>query len=390
MVNTRSILERLGRKRGVAEAISEMKPADQILQIMKMQNCRQIVFSRDPETEMFAILVIDSIPEKRDKFGKLNKEVSSSGGTRLAHTDADAALKDAVRLARAMTLKAKVLGINEGGAKAVVLNNCPKSKRFLHSIGDFIQMQKGSFKTAIDMGFTLKDAKTIFSKTDFIDSLSHNAGGLGSTGENTAEGMIHGFKVISNELLKKPLADCSVSIQGLGSVGMALARRLTKHKCKVIATDIDNEKCNQAKRLGVKIVKQKEIFSQNVDIFAPCAFGGVLTSRSILQLKCKVVAGGANNQLEDEQNGEKLLLNNGIVFIPDFVINCAGFLQALVERNGGNVIEARKRSEIVGRRVKQIINFSRKNDCTLREASIKLFSKEKDRLNVKKCESRRN
>ncbi len=341
MANSRLRSECLDENSGVVEAIDKMKPANQMLQIMKMQNCRQIVFSRDPKTEMFAILVIDSIPAKRDKSGKLKKEVSSSGGTRLAHQDADVALKDVLRLARAMTLKTKVLGITEGGAKAVVLNNCPKSKKFLQSIGDFIQMQKGSFKTAIDIGFTLKDAKTILSKTDFIDSLSHNAGGLGSTGENTAEGMVHGFKVISNEILKKPLKDCSVSIQGLGSVGMALARRLIAHKCAVIATDINNEKCNQAKRLGVKIVKQKEIFSQNVDIFAPCAFGGVLNPSTISKLKCKVVAGGANNQLEDELNGEKMLLNNGIFFIPDFVINCAGFLQALVERSGGSVKEAR-------------------------------------------------
>ncbi len=377
MANPRLISECLEEKSGVAEAIRQMKPANQILQIMKMQNCRQIVFNRDPKTEMFAILVVDSISEKRDKFGKLKKDISSSGGTRFAHTDADVALKDAFRLARAMTLKTKVLGINEGGAKAVVLNNHPKSKKFLHSVGDFIQMQKGSFKTAIDMGFTLKDAKTIFSKTDFIDSLSHNAGGLGNTGENTAEGMIHGFKVISNEILKKPLEDCSVSIQGLGNVGMALARRLIKHKCKVIATDINKEKCNQAKKLGVKIVKQKEIFSQNVDIFAPCAFGGVLNTQNISKLKCKVVAGGANNQLEDEQNGEKLLLRKGIFFIPDFVINCAGFLQALVERNGGKVAEARKRSEIVGRKIKQIIDFSRKDNCTLLEASIRLFGGKK-------------
>lgn len=377
MADSRLISERFEKKSGVAEAISQMKPANQILWIMKMQNCRQIVFSRDPETEMFAILVIDSISEKRNKSGKLKKDVSSSGGIRFAHNDADAALKDAMKLARAMTLKANVLGIKEGGAKAVVLNNHPKSKRFLHSVGDFIQMQKGSFKTAIDMGFTLKDAKTIFSKTDFIDSLSHNAGGLGSTGENTAEGMIHGFKVISNEILKKPLADCSVSIQGLGSVGMALAKRLIKHKCKVIATDINQEKCNQAKKLGVKIVKQKEIFSQNVDIFAPCAFGGILNVQNISKLKCKVVAGGANNQLEDERNGEKLLLRKEIFFIPDFVINCGGFLQALIERNGGNAAEARKQSEIVGRRIKQIIDFSRKNNCTLLEASIRLFGEKK-------------
>lgn len=203
-----------------------MKPANEILRIMKEQQCRQIVFNRDPKTDMFAILVVDTISDKRNKAGKLKEDNSFSGGTRFAHKDADVALRDAMRLARAMTLKSKVLGINEGGAKAVILDNHKKSKRFLHSIGDFIQMQKGSFKTAIDLGFNLNDARIIASKTDFIDSLSHNIGGLGSTGENTAEGIVHGFEVISKEILKKPLKDCSISIQGLGSIGMALARKL--------------------------------------------------------------------------------------------------------------------------------------------------------------------
>jgi len=257
-------------------------------------------------------------------------------------------------------------------------------------VGDFIKMQKGSFRTAIDMGFTLKDAKVIFSKTDFIDSLSHNAGGLGSTGENTAEGMINGFQVISNEILKKPLKDCFVSIQGLGSVGMALARRLIKHKCRVLATDADIKRCTQAKKIGVKIVKPTKIFSQKVDIFSPCAFGGILNESNISKLKCTAVAGGANNQLEDEMNGEKMLFDKGITFIPDFVINCSGFLQALIERDGGDVKEAREKSKIVGRKVKQIIDFSRKNNCTLCESSIRLFGEENDTLNTKKCESRRN
>src|SRR3989344_8372557 len=120
-------------------------------------------------------------------------------------------------------------------------------------------MQKGSFRPAIDMGFTLKDAKVIFSKTDFIDSLSHNSGGLGSTGENTAEGMIHCFKVISEKLLNKRLEQCKISIQGLGSVGMPLAKRGVNLGCEVVASDIDQTKCDEAKKLGIAIVSPDEI-----------------------------------------------------------------------------------------------------------------------------------
>lgn len=348
------------------------KPAKQILDLMKKTGCRQVTFNQDPTTGMCAILAIDSIGDKRDAHGRLSI-ISTSGGTRFAHKDEDIALEDAMKLAKAMTRKCKVLGVNEGGAKAVVIANQPKTKKLLLSIGDFIQIQKGLFKTAVDVGLGLDDASIIASRTKFIDSLSCSHNGLGSTGENTAEGIINGFEVISKKILKKPLKECSIAIQGLGAVGMPLAQKLINKNCKVIATDIDKKLCSIAKKIGVVIVNPKEIFSQKVDIFAPCALGGVLDKKTIPELKCKVVAGGANNPLKDERKGEKQLLERGIIFIPDFVLNCAGFLQALVERNGGTVEEARKKSKIVGERISEIIDFSEKNNCTLLESSIKLF-----------------
>ena len=171
--------------------------AKSIIKVMKKEKCRQITFHLNPDTGMSAIFVIDSVP----------KDSSSvvSGGTRFAHTDGDLALDDCIKLARAMTRKSNVLGVNDGGAKAIVLANKPKTKEFLESVGDFIQLQNGLFRTAIDLGFNLSEAEVIASRTKFIDSLSHNIGGLGSTGENTAEGMIYGFQTICEEILKKPL-----------------------------------------------------------------------------------------------------------------------------------------------------------------------------------------
>jgi len=351
----------------------ENKIAEQLFKRMKEEGCKQITFHQNPSTGMRAILVVDSIPDKRDKKGKLKKSISTSGGTRFAHSDADNALEDAIRLARAMTRKAKVLNVNEGGAKAIVIADKKKTKEFLQSVGDFIQIQRGFFKTAVDLGFNLKDANVIASRTNFIDSLSHVKKGLGSTGENTAEGMIHGFDVICKEILKKPLNECSFAIQGMGAVGMALAKRLLKKGCKVIGTDVDEDICKKAKNLGVIIVNPDKIFSQKVDIFSPCALGAVIDERTIPQLKCKVIAGGANNQLKDEKEGEKQLLEKGIVFIPDFVLNSAGFLQAIVERKGKTISEARKKSNIVAKRIDETIVFSRKNNCTLLEAALKLF-----------------
>jgi len=352
-----------------------MKPATQIFELMKKAGCRQITFHHEPKTGLQLVWVIDSFPEVRDKAGKLSKNLSVSGGTRFAHQDAESALADAVQLARAMSRKARVLDVNEGGCKAVVLANQKKSTPFLNAIGDFIQLHKGLFKTAVDLGFNLKDGEHIAAKTDFVDSLSHVKKGLGSTGENTAEGMLHGFEVICREILRKPLSQCSVAIQGLGAVGFSLAERLIKRGCKVIGADIRNSKAEKARKIGAKIVHPDKILFQNVDLLSPCALGAVINPRIIPKLQCKVIAGGANNPLENEFADEKALLKRDIIFVPDFVLNSGGFLQALVERQGGTVQEARQKAEIVGKRVQEVIEQAKKRECTLLEAATFLFDR---------------
>ncbi|MBI5065935.1 hypothetical protein HZA97_06870 [Candidatus Woesearchaeota archaeon] len=352
-----------------------VKTAKDVFKILKKEGCRQITFHYNPKTDLKLVWVVDSIPEKREKSGKLSKNVSASGGTRFAHQDADIALQDALKLARAMTRKANVLGVNEGGCKAVVLANQKKNTLFLQSIGDFIQMHKGLFKTAIDLGFVMKDGKQIASKTDHVDSLSHLEKGLGSTGENTAEGMIHGFEVICEEILNKPLQKCSVAIQGLGAVGFPLAQLLVKKGCDVMAADVIKSNYKKARKIGVKIIPPKKILFQKVDILAPCALGAVINEKTLPKLKCKIIAGGANNPLENEFDDEKILLKKGITYIPDFVLNCGGFLQALIEREGKTVLEARKKSNIVGKRLKQIIQYSKKKKITLLKSAAELFDR---------------
>ena len=349
--------------------------AKNVFELMEKENCRQITFHYNPKTKLKLIWVIDSIPEKRDKYGKLNKEVSASGGTRFAHKDLDIALQDALKLARAMTRKANVLGVKEGGCKAVALANQKKTKPFLYSIGDFIQIHKGLFKTAIDLGFVMEDGKQIASKTDYVDSLSHLEKGLGSTGENTAEGMVYGFEIICQEILHKPLSKCSIAIQGLGAVGFHLAERLIKRGCCVVGSDVIKSNCNKVRKIGVKIVSPTRILFQKVDILSPCALGAIINKKTIPKLKCKVIAGGANNPLENEFLDEKNLLKKDIIYVPDFVLNCGGFLQALVERSGGTVQEARKKSTIVGTQLKYVINYSRKNKITLLGSASKLFDR---------------
>jgi leucine dehydrogenase len=351
------------------------KGGKSLFKLMEKEGVREIRFHFNPKTKLKAILAIDFIPNKRDEKGKL-KDISVDGGTRFSHKTEEDALKDAVRLARAMTRKTNVLNAKEGGAKAVVLSTNKKTKKFLESIGDFIQIQGGFFKTAIDLGFNLNDAHIIHTKTDYIDSLdSHLDNGLGSTGETTAQGIASSLKIVSKKFLKKELKLCTIAIQGLGAVGMNLAFKLKKIGCVVIASDIKKELCNTAKKKGIIIVNPNKILYQKVDILSPCAFGGIINKNTIKKLRCKIVAGGANNQLENELKDEKRLLKRKIIFIPDFILNSGGFLQALVERKGGNLNEAAKETKIISLQLVKTINYAKKNNCTLLEAAIKLFDK---------------
>ncbi len=359
------------------EVITSAKMSSKLFKLMEKEGLREIRFHFNPKTKLRAILVIDSIPEIRDKKGKSSSEVVVDGGIRFFHKTEELALKDAIKLARAMTRKARVLNAKEGGAKAVVLATNKKTKEFLESVGDFIQSQKGFFKTAVDVGFNLNDAHVIHTKTDYIDSLdSHLDKGLGSTGETTAHGIVSGLKITSKKFLNKELKNCSIAIQGLGAVGMNLALKLKAVGCEVIASDINKKLCNKARTKGIIIVNPNKILYQKVDILSPCALGGIINKNNVNKLKCKIVAGGANNILEDELKDEKRLLKKGIIFIPDFVINVGGFLQALIERGSGTISKAKKDTEkIVSKRLIEIINYSKKKSCTLLEASIKLFDR---------------
>lgn len=352
------------------------KNTDAIFDIMQKEGCRQINFHYCPETGLRAILVIDSIPEERDKRGKLSKTSFCDGGTRFFHKTEKDALKDAIRLARAMTRKSHVLKAKPGGAKAVILADKEKTTDFLESVGDFIQTQQGFFKTAIDIGFSLEDAHLIHTKTDHIYSLdTHLDKGMGSTGSNTAYGVILGLKLTCKKYLDKKLSDCSVAVQGLGAVGMNLALRLKKIGCKVVASDTDKKLCRDAKKNGIQIVSTDKILYEKVDILAPCALGGIINKNSIKKLRCGLIAGGANNQLEYELADEKRLLKRGIVFLPDFVINAGGFLQALVEKRNGTVKQARQETKIISDQLKKVMDYSEKHHCTLLEAAIKLFDR---------------
>lgn len=251
----------------------------------------------------------------------------------------DEALIDVLRLSRGMTYKAAAAGLNLGGGKAVILGDPKqdKSEALFRSFGRYVDSLGGLYISAEDVGTDMEDMELILAETRWVTGVSPAHGGSGDPASVTAFGVLQGMKAAAKwQFGDASLSQRTVAVQGLGSVGFRLARHLKQEKAVVIGADIDTESVEQARqKLQIDIVPTEEISAVECDIFAPCALGAVLNAQSIPRLKCAVVAGGANNQLDDAERDGKLLHQREILYAPDFVINAGGLINVYNELAGG-------------------------------------------------------
>lgn len=256
------------------------------------------------------------------------------GGCRFIPYETEgAAIEDALRLARGMSYKAALAGIAQGGGKAVIIQSEKKANReaLLRSFGDFVDSLGGHYITAMDSGTSVSDMDIIEQQTPYVAS----SGRIGDPSPYTAEGVFVGIQAGLTQL-KMPFDNIVVAIQGLGNVGFALAEKLYNSGAKLIVADIDPFKVQKAvKKFSAKAVTPEEILQSTCDVFSPCGLGGVLNQTSVGGLKCKLVAGSANNQLADKSIGD-LLWQKGIVYAPDYVINAGGLIFASSAYNKQN------------------------------------------------------
>lgn len=261
------------------------------------------------------------------------------GGTRLLHyPTVDEALKDGLHLAKVMTLKAAFAQTATGGAKAVILGNPQdKSKELLESYAAVVEMLGGRFYTSEDLNINYTDIQTLRGKTQYILGCKRDPSIY------TAAGLKVALMSVCKELYgNDSLEGRTISIQGLGSVGMKLASHLFDEGARLIVTDIDHEKVKFATRqFNAKAVLPEEIYEVESDIFSPCATGEILNGKTIPRLKVKAVCGSANNQLEHEESGE-LLFNQGILYAPDFVVNAGGLISVASEVTGKSESQVRE------------------------------------------------
>jgi len=300
------------------------------------------------------------------------------GGCRMWHfSQEDDALTDVLRLARGMSFKSAVARTGLGGGKAVIVGD-PKSERspeLFKAMGRFIHTLGGRYITAEDVGTSVADMHHIRAETPYVSGLSREQGGSGDPSPFTAMGTFEGIKAcVEEQLGKKDLAGLTVAIQGLGHVGMDLAHRLKEAGCKLIVTDVNEARsADAAKTLGARVVSHQEIYGVDCDVFSPCALGAVINDRTIPQLKCKVVAGASNNQLAEERHGEALL-ERGVLYAPDFVINAGGIINVSVEFAKGGYDEAASTQRVknIYNALKDIIRTSREKQIPTSEAAIVL------------------
>jgi leucine dehydrogenase len=297
----------------------------ELFQQMESMGHERILFCSSPEVGLKAIIAVHSTV-----LGP------GLGGVRMwPYKSMDEALVDVLRLSRSMTYKAAAAGLNLGGGKAVIVGDPKKDKSeaLFRSFGQYVESLGGLYITAEDVGTDMEDMELILTETRWVTGVSPSHGGGGDPSPVTAFGVLQGMKAAARwQFGDASLAKRSVVVQGLGSVGHHLATYLKEEGAKVFGADIDAEATARARvELGVEIVPPDEILAVSCDVFAPCALGAVLNERTIPELRCKVVAGAANNQLADESRDGLALSIRGILYAPDFVINAGGLISVYNE-----------------------------------------------------------
>lgn len=257
------------------------------------------------------------------------------GGTRMWPYASEAeAITDVLRLSRGMTFKNSLAGLNLGGGKAVLIGN-PKLKNeaFLRRFGRFVESLGGRYVTAEDVNMKTSDMEYIAMETRYVTGLPQIKGGAGDPSPVTGFGVYMGMKAAAKKAFgSDSLKGKRIGVQGVGQVGKYLIEYLVKEGAEILITDIFQDKLKEiAKSSGATVVDPKVIYDLPMDIYAPCALGATINDKTIDRLKCAVIAGGANNQLQDEEKHGKILMKKGIVYAPDFLINAGGVINVGAE-----------------------------------------------------------
>ncbi|GAA3157357.1 Glu/Leu/Phe/Val dehydrogenase dimerization domain-containing protein [Blastococcus jejuensis] len=289
----------------------------------------QVVFCSDPESGLRAIIAIHSTA-----LGP------ALGGTRFyPYASEAAALADVLALARGMTYKNSLAGLDLGGGKAVIIGDprTDKTEPLLRAYGRFVEALGGRYLTACDVGTYNADLDVVARETRFAHGRSEAYGGCGDSSVLTAYGVFQGMRAAAQHCWGSPsLAGRTVAVAGVGKVGSWLVGHLVEDGADVVVTDVDPAAVErlQARHPGVRAVADTAALVRTAhDVYAPCALGGALDRETVAVLPARIVCGGANNQLATPEVARQLI-ERGILYAPDYLVNAGGVIQVEDERHG--------------------------------------------------------
>ncbi|MEW5865309.1 MAG: Glu/Leu/Phe/Val dehydrogenase dimerization domain-containing protein [Bacillota bacterium] len=325
----------------------------------------QLVFASDEAARLRAIIAIHDTT-----LGP------ALGGCRMwPYSSEEEAVIDALRLARGMTYKNAAAGLDFGGGKSVIIGDPrkDKSEALFRAFGRFVDTLGGRYITAEDVGVSVEDMEIVHTETDHVLGLSAMAGSSGDPSPVTAYGVVRGMKACALEVYgTDSLKDRAVVVQGAGHVGYNVVRYLAEEGARVYVADIYEDRVKRAADdFGAKPVPPDEIFDIPCDIFCPCALGSVINDETVPKLKCKIVAGAANNQLKEERHGDALE-DMGILYAPDYIINAGGVINVADEFYGYNRERALRKAAGIYDNVLKVIAIAKRDKIPTYQAASRL------------------
>jgi leucine dehydrogenase len=275
-----------------------------------------------------------------------------------------------------MTFKSAITGLNLGGGKAVIIGDAKtqKTPELMRRFGEFVHSLSGKYITAEDVGMTTGDMDTVREVTPYVTGISEEKGGSGNPSPITAYGVFMGMKAAAKfKYGSDELEDKVIYVEGIGNVGETLVEYLTQEGAKVFIVDINQERLEQvSSKYGAHIYRGVDMYSENMDIYAPCALGATINDITINKLQASIIAGGANNQLSDENKHGVLLQQKGIVYAPDFLINAGGIINVFAELEGYDRNEIMRKTENIYTTTIEILNRAKENNLTTHKAALQI------------------
>ncbi|MBW2941309.1 Glu/Leu/Phe/Val family dehydrogenase [Zhongshania aquimaris] len=319
-----------------------------------------VAFKEDSKTGLKAIIAVHNT-----NLGP------SLGGCRMyPYLNDDLALNDVLRLSLGMTYKSALAGLPLGGGKSVIIGNpnTEKSTELLLAMGEFIDSLGGKYISAEDSGTCVSDLKTMGRKTKYVAGVCDNQKYGGDPSPYTAYGVYCGIlSALKHKRGTDSLKGVRIALQGAGSVGRHLIDMLVKNGATVFVSDVNKANLEKATALGAQIVDNNSIISLDVDVFTPCAMGGVINDDTVDLIRAEIIAGAANNQLAASEHGERLR-QRGILYAPDFVINAGGIIDVHYQRVGATTQESETKTKEIGATLAEI--FKRADSEKMTTASI--------------------